>query len=345
MNRTNYRLSDMNRIKLAVLTGGNSVESPSAYDSARDVLKHLDPARYQTYVVDIVGTSWWVKTGLGEEAIAQIDRNDFSFVYQGTTTRFDCVFMVMHGGEGENGMLQGYFEMLNIPYTGSGVLASALCANKHQCKQFLSSATNVALPNGILVNEHNYEKQLWRAPLPCIVKPNGSGSSFGVSMVRDRSNLESSVALAMKYDEEVMIEEAIDGIEVTIGVMIDRKGHEYVFAPTETHFQGDVFDTDSKLIQENTRLITPARLPSKVLEHCQHTALSVYKAIGCQGLTRIDFIIKGDVPYFLEVNTIPGMMLKSSIPRQIEHSGIGLQHFYNLVIEDAMSGIPQKVGV
>lgn len=333
----------MNKTKLAVLTGGNSVESPSAYDSARDVLKHLDATQYEIYVVDIVGEVWYVKTALEDDAIAQINRTDFSFTYNNATISFDCVFIVMHGGSGENGMLQGYFDMLHIPYTGSGVLASALCANKHKCKQFLASATNVALPDGVLIDVQNHREQLMHAPLPCIVKPNGSGSSFGVSMVTNNSDLEPSVKQAMEYDQEVLLEEVIEGVEITIGVMLDHKGQEYVFAPTETHFQGDVFDTHSKLIQENTQLITPARLPLKVLEHCQNTAVEVYKAIGCQGLTRIDFIVKNETPYFLEVNTIPGMMLKSSIPRQILHSGIGLQNFYDLVIEDAMSRIPQKV--
>ena len=335
----------MRKTRIAVLTGGDSVESPSSYDSARDVIKHLNRNRYDLFVVDVANDGWWVKNALDEEAIGKIDKATFTFMLNGERTGFDCVFIIMHGGAGENGTIQGYFEQLKLPYTGSGVLTSALCTDKYKCKQFLASTTGIALPKGLLVNELNLTHGLQRAPIPCIVKPNGSGSSFGVSKVGNHADLKNSIELAMQFDHEVLLEEAISGVEVTIGIMITKNGEEYILPITETRFKGEVFDTSSKLVQENTQLITPAPLPEQQAQRCRKAALEVYKALDCRGLVRIDFIIMNGVPYFLEVNTIPGMMLKSSIPRQIQQSGIGLERFYDLVIEDAMTDITKRVAV
>mgnify|MGYP000527470676 FL=1 len=296
-------------------------------------------------MVDVANDGWWVKNALDEEAIGKIDKATFTFMLNGERTGFDCVFIIMHGGAGENGTIQGYFEQLKLPYTGSGVLTSALCTDKYKCKQFLASTTGIALPKGLLVNELNLTHGLQRAPIPCIVKPNGSGSSFGVSKVGNHADLKNSIELAMQFDHEVLLEEAISGVEVTIGIMITKNGEEYILPITETRFKGEVFDTSSKLVQENTQLITPAPLPEQQAQRCRKAALEVYKALDCRGLVRIDFIIMNGVPYFLEVNTIPGMMLKSSIPRQIQQSGIGLERFYDLVIEDAMTDITKRVAV
>lgn len=322
------------KLRLAVLTGGRSIEATSSYDSARDVISHLNSDKYELYVVDCSEEEWAVKRGLHGKQIATINRADFSFKLQGNTLRFDCVFIIMHGGEGENGSLQGYFEMLQLPYTGSGILASALCMNKFQCKQFLRN-TNVALPKGYLVKEDN-SLHLPPLPFPLVVKPNTSGSSYGVSKVYSAAELREAVERALQYDTEVLIEEAIEGTEVTIGVMVSSNGQEHVLPVTQTQFEGDVFDTDSKLIQEHTRLLTPAPLPEATYNACQQAALKVYKALGCSSLARIDFILRRDQPYFLEVNTIPGMMLKSSIPRQLQLTNYGLSGFYDLMVEDAL---------
>lgn len=326
----------MTRIRLAVLTGGNSVEGPSSYDSARDVIANLDESKYEIYVVDILEGEWRVRKSIGSNSIGVIDKTNFSFKRNGVTTTFDCVFMAIHGGEGENGSLQGYFDLLTIPYTGSGIFASALCFNKYRCKQFLSSVSHVALPSAILVKTLQEVQINASPPFPCIVKPNSCGSSFGVSKVENQFELEQAVELALQFDTEVLVEEAIDGTEVTIGVMVTKSGEEYVLPITETCFEGDVFDTESKLLQEHTQLITPARLSPAVAKRCEETALEVYQSIGCDGLVRIDFIVKEGVPYFLEVNTIPGMMLKSSIPRQIQQTPFGLRGFYEMVIDEAM---------
>lgn len=335
----------MTRIKLAVLTGGNSVEGPSSYDSARDVIIHLDEAKYDTYIIDIREGKWRVRKSLQSGSIGTIDKTNFSFIQDGINITFDCVFMAIHGGEGENGSLQGFFDLLNIPYTGSGIFASALCFNKYRCKQYLSSISQVALPSAILIKSMQDVQNSTHPSFPVIVKPNSCGSSFGVSKVENQVELNQAVKLALQFDTEVLVEEAIDGVEVTIGVMVTKKGEEYVLPITETCFEGDVFDTDSKLLQERTQLITPARLAPDVSKRCQETALEVYQAIGCDGLVRIDFIVKEGTPYFLEVNTIPGMMLKSSIPRQIQQTEMGLSSFYEMVIEDAMTTPDRKAFV
>lgn len=330
---------------MAVLTGGNSVEGPSSYDSARDVIINLDRLKYEIYVVDIRQGEWQVKQSLNSDAIGVIDKTNFSFTHNSVSTSFDCVFMAIHGGEGENGSLQGYFDLLNIPYTGSGIFASALCFNKYRCKQFLLSVSKVALPSAVLIRSLPEVQNQVIPPFPAIVKPNSCGSSFGVSKVGNQLELEKAVELALEFDAEVLVEEAIDGIEVTIGVMVTKSGEEYVLPITETCFEGDVFDTKSKLLQEHTQLITPARLSPTVSKRCQEAALEVYQSVGCDGLVRIDFIVRDGIPYFLEVNTIPGMMLKSSIPRQIQQTSLGLQGFYEMVIKDAMVPSDERASI
>ena len=337
-------MEEVNRIKLAILTGGNSVEGPSSYDSARDAAEYLNREKYDIHIVDIVGNEWLVRKKLGAKAIARIDKADFSFFQEGKRISFDCVFIIVHGDDGENGSLQRYFDLIGIPYTGSGVLASALCFNKYQSKQYLSEIPGLVVPKGVLVREKEQAK-VADVSFPVIVKPNKCGSSFGVSKVWTSEELDKAIGLATQYDTEVLIEEAISGTEVTIGVMVTRIGEEYMLPITETCYEGDVFDTSSKLVQKHTQLITPARLSDDLAQRCKEAALTIYKAIGCASLVRIDFIIEAGVPYFLEVNTIPGMMIKSSIPRQIQQSGMGLKRFYSLMIEDAMMALGKESAV
>ncbi len=318
--------------KIAVLAGGYSSEYGISLNSADQVVKHLDRQLYEPYLIIITRKEWYWESPEGEKV--SVDRNDFSITIGGKKVRFDGVLIVIHGTPGEDGLLQSYFELLEIPYAGCDPFVSALTFNKYACKVFLEKYHIATAPSLLL----RYRKG-WVAPdtdgmkYPLFVKPNTSGSSFGVSKVQDPSGLAAAIRGAFRESNEVIIEEFISGTEVSCGV-IKTNQHKIIFPPTEIVSKRDFFDYEAKYTDGMAEEITPARLPEQQLEKIRETASYIYSVLGCKGVVRVDFILQEHTPWFLEINTIPGLSKESIIPRQSKVLGISMKDLLNIELED-----------
>jgi D-alanine-D-alanine ligase len=281
----------------------------------------------------IRGTSWYWEDGKGR--YHTIDKNDFTLVVNDQRIRFDAVFIAIHGTPGENGLLQGYFDIMKIPYTSCGAFCSALTFNKQACKLYLKDqsipmADNILIRRGEEVDESFILK---KTGLPCFVKPNDSGSSFGVSKVRTREELHPAIETAMKESDEVMIEAFMQGREVACGV-VKVKRKSFVLPVTEIISKNDFFDFDAKYTPGKSDEVTPSQMPEEVTNEIQDLSSRIYDLLGCKGIVRVDFIVIGGKPHFLEINTVPGMTAESIIPKQAEAAGINIGELYSMVIED-----------
>jgi D-alanine-D-alanine ligase len=317
---------------IAIAAGGDSSEFEISVKSANEVSKILS-ARYIVYVIVIRGTNWYWEDKKGR--YHNIDKNDFSLVTDEYRIRFDAVFIAIHGTPGENGFLQGYFEMMAIPYTSCSAFCSALTFNKQACKLFLKEykiamANAVIIRKGEVTDQKNIIKQIG---LPCFVKPNDSGSSFGVSKVKKIQDLSEAIETAFKESNEVMIEAFMDGREVACGV-VKTKDKAIILPVTEIKSKNEFFDYEAKYTPGNSEEITPADLPEAVTDNIQSLSSLIYDLLGCKGIVRVDFIIIDHKPYFLEINTVPGMTVESLVPQQAAAAGISLEELYSIVIED-----------
>jgi D-alanine-D-alanine ligase len=263
-----------------------------------------------------------------------VNKDDFSFSYQGTKIKFDFALIMIHGTPGEDGKLQSYFDILNIPYSTSSAFTSALTFNKFACKAFLKNF-DVPMVESVLIRKgqtFDEAKILSKTALPCFVKPNAGGSSFGISKVTDATQLNKAIELAFKEDEEVIIEAFIEGTEVSNGILITK--NDYIRLPvTEIDTDNEFFDYDAKY-SGNAREITPARLPDNILEKIKNQTKEIYQYLNCKGIVRVDYIVKNDIPYFLEINTVPGMSSESLVPKQVEYLNLNLSDLFTSVIED-----------
>jgi D-alanine-D-alanine ligase len=249
--------------------------------------------------------------------------------------RFDAVFIAIHGSPGENGLLQGYFDMMNIPYTGCGAFCSALTFNKHACKLFLKEY-KIPMAFDILIRKSDpFDPALIinRTGLHCFVKPNESGSSFGVTKVKNKEELIPAINSGFDESNEVIIESFMNGREVACGVLKTRS-RDIVLPVTEIKSKNEFFDFDAKYTPGRSDEITPAEMPASVTEEVQRLSSEIYDLLGCKGIVRVDFIIVDSKPLFLEINTIPGMTAESLIPKQASAAGIRLEDIYSMVIED-----------
>jgi D-alanine-D-alanine ligase len=318
---------------IAIVAGGNSSEHVISVKSAAQVSKEIEKTGYKSHVVQIKGQDWKV-----EEAgkAHQIDKNDFSFTKDGQKIKFDCVLILIHGTPGEDGKLQSYFELLGLPYTSCGILASALTFNKYACKVFLD-AFGVKSAKAVIVKDGkwNADEIINKLGLPCFVKPNESGSSFGVTKVTEKAQLEQAIKEAIKESSHVIIEEFIKGTEVSCGVL-KTSAKQIVFPITEIVCKKEFFDYQAKYTDGFSEEITPARISNDIASKIQSISSNVYDALDCKGIVRIDYIIKDNEPYFLEVNTVPGMSENSIIPKQISTLGMTIPEIYKLIIEDLM---------
>ena len=318
--------------KIAVLAGGYSSEYDISLNSADQVIRYLDGKRYEPYLILITKDLWYWESPEGERIV--VDRNDFSLLYGERKIRFDAVLIIIHGTPGEDGKLQSYFELLEIPYAGCDSFVSALTFNKYACKVFLEKY-HIATAPSLLIRH----RKGWVVPdtegmqYPLFVKPNNSGSSFGVSKVVDPSGLKAAIGKAFEESDEVIIEEYIAGTEVSCGVLKTAR-HEIVFPPTEIVSKKDFFDYEAKYTEGLAEEITPARLPEDKLEKIRETASFIYSALGCRGVVRVDFILQEHTPYFLEINTIPGLSKESIIPRQAQVAGLSMQEMLNIILEE-----------
>jgi D-alanine-D-alanine ligase len=317
---------------IAIVAGGDSSEYEISVKSASEVAK-LISVKYITYIVIIRGTNWYWEDRKGR--YHNIDKNDFTLKTDDQRIRFDAVFIAIHGTPGENGLLQGYFDMMQIPYSSCSAFCSALTFNKQACKLYLKEY-GIPMANNIILRKENrpdLSAIIAKTGLPCFVKPNDSGSSFGVTKVKTADELPAAIETALKESDEVMIETFMDGREVACGV-VKLKGKAIVLPVTEIISKNEFFDYEAKYTPGKSDEITPAGLPANITNQIQELSSNIYDLLGCKGIVRVDFIIVDEKPYFLEINSIPGMTEESIIPKQAQAAGIDLAELYSMVIED-----------
>lgn len=325
-----YKVFISMKKKVAVIGGGDSSEVVVSVKSASQLMGMMDAEKYDLYLVFISGNIWEVQIGADKYPI---NKSNFSFEKDGTTVLFDFAYITIHGTPGENGILQSYFELVGIPYSSCGVFVSSLTFNKFACKTFLNefgikSAKGKLIRKGMPVDVEDIAS----LGFPCFVKPNNGGSSFGVSKVLAKEHVMSAVENAFKEDNEVIVEEFIEGIEITNGAyMVD--GQVHVLPITEIVSETDFFDYNAKY-EGKSKEITPARLSESQTLECKAITAKVYKALNCSGIVRVDYIVSNGAFYMLEINTVPGMSAASIIPQQIRAEGLCEKEVFSAVIEE-----------
>jgi D-alanine-D-alanine ligase len=327
----------MSKPNIAFITGGYSGEAEISYKSAITIEKNLDTSKFNVYKIDITPGGWFY-TGSDGKKVA-VNRDDFSLPVNGSAVRFDAVMVGIHGTPGEDGKLQGYFDMVNIPYTSCDAATSALTMNKRYTVAVaafggINVAKSMHLFRHTPVSPENILKQL---SLPLFVKPNSGGSSIGMSKVAKAEELVAAIEKAFKEDEQVLVEEFISGREFTVGVFKTTK--EIIVLPiTEIISRKEFFDFEAKY-QGMSEEVTPARIDERMTEKIKTAARKVYEVFNCRGVVRIDFIYNEakDAPYMLEINTVPGQTDASVVPQQVRALGWNLQDFYTALVEDALA--------
>jgi D-alanine-D-alanine ligase len=317
---------------IAILAGGDSSEFEVSVKSAGEVGNVLS-GRYLVYIIMIRGTNWYWEDQKGR--FHNIDKNDFTLITDEHRVRFDGVFIAIHGTPGENGLLQGYFDMLNIQYTTCGAFCSALTFNKQACKLFLKEY-NIPMVEAVLIrngNKFDPAAIIEKIGLPCFVKPNDSGSSCGVTKVKQKEELLSAIEIAFRESNEVLIEAFMKGREVACGVLENKK--KIVVLPvTEIISKNEFFDYEAKYTPGRSDEVTPADMPVTITNEIQRLSLHIFDLLDCSGMVRVDFIVIDEKPFFLEINTVPGMTKESIVPKQAVAAGISLEDLYSMVVEN-----------
>jgi D-alanine-D-alanine ligase len=316
---------------VAVTAGGRSSEYEISLKSAQTILDSIDREKFVPYLVVIGKTDWYAEVD-GQKY--PINKDDFSFNKNGEIIRFEKVYNTIHGTPGEDGKIQGYFDLLNIPYTGCDVLTSSITFNKYYCKQIVSAHGIKTATSILLLGKETFKVEEISEKLgyPCFVKPNNGGSSFGASKVEAESELEAAVDLAFEHDHQVLIEEYIKGRELTCGVYNDKQKEPHALPITEIISKNAFFDYKAKY-EGQSQEITPAALDKHTTYACQGLSEKIYKILNCNGLVRIDYLFKDDILYFMEVNTTPGCSRESIIPQQIAAAGLSRK----TIISDQLS--------
>ncbi|WP_217603496.1 D-alanine--D-alanine ligase [Chitinophaga sp. GbtcB8] len=323
---------------IALVAGGYSGEAVISVQSAAVIEKQLDSSKYNVYKIAISRNSWTYTGADGKTA--EIDKNDFSLPLNGSKVTFDAVFIGIHGTPGEDGRLQGYFEMLGIPYTSCGMVTSALTFNKSYCNKIVAAldVVNVSKSAHIFKDQpYDAAALLQQLRLPVFVKPAEGGSSIGMSKVTKAEELPAAIEKAFKEDNQVLIEEFIKGRELTCG-LFKVNGQLTVLPITEVISSKEFFDYEAKYTPGVSQEITPAQVPDEITQRVQQTAGILYDKLNCRGIVRIDFIWEEATGklFFLEVNTMPGQSENSLVPQQVRASGRTLQEFYGMLIEESL---------
>lgn len=324
---------------IALVAGGYSGEYVISVQSAAVIEKNIDAALYTVYKIIITREGWNYTAPDG--TVHAIDKNDFSLSIAGKKIAFDAVFIGIHGTPGEDGRLQGYFEMLGIPYTSCGMVTSALTFNKSYCNKVVAALDVVKVSRSAHIfrnKPYDAAAILQQLRLPVFVKPAEGGSSIGMSKVNKAEELEPAIIKAFKEDNQVLIEEFIKGTEVTCG-MFFAKGQLHVLPLTEIRSTKEFFDYEAKYTPGITNEVTPAEIPEAAAEHIRTAGKELYHGLNCKGIVRADFILEegtGNV-YFLEINTMPGQSENSLVPQQVRAAGMTLQAFYGMLIEECLS--------
>jgi len=321
---------------IAVVYGGDSSEFVVSVKSSENVYNAITEAGFTAWKVQIKGLDWEVYED--GQIIAAVDKSDFSFVKDGSKINFDFAYITIHGTPGEDGKLQGYFDLVKIPYSTCGVYSSALTFNKYFCSNYLCTfgitmAKSVRLFKGDKIDADQLIEKLG---LPVFVKPNAGGSSFGVTKVKEKTQLQEALELAMTESDDILVEEFIDGKEFTCG-LVKISGEKIVFPVTEVIPQNEFFDYEAKYVAGKTDEITPARISPELTQKVQQLSSHIYDLCDCSGIVRIDYILKDDEFYFLEVNTTPGMTATSFVPQQIAAMDRKLSDVLGQIIQDKLN--------
>jgi D-alanine-D-alanine ligase len=318
----------MKKINIAILTGGDVAEREISLKSANTVFQHLDEEKYQKRLVE------WTGSRFIDQLTGQtINLNNFKVPGLDTV---DVVYLILHGHPAEDGEIQGYFRMLGIPYTGCGVLASSLTFNKQATKDYLKGfGVPMAESKLIFKGEPLKIEDFNHFSMPLFVKPNKNGSSYGVTKVKSQEEILSAIEFAFQYDEEVMVEEFMEGREFSNGVF--RQGNQVKVLPiTEIKTNREFFDYQAKY-ENQSQEITPAELSDQETFACKELTGKIYQWLGCKGMCRVDYILSKGKFKLLEINTIPGMSQNSIIPQQIRAQGLNLEDCLNACVEEALS--------
>ena len=323
----------MKKRTIAIVAGGDSSELVVSLRSAQGIYSFIDKERYNLYIVEMEGKRWEVVLPDGSKT--PIDRNDFSFMEGGEKKNFDFAYITIHGTPGENGILQGYFDLIGMPYSSCNVLVSAITFNKFTCNQYLKGfgirvSESMILRKGFEILD---EEVINKVGLPCFIKPNAGGSSFGVTKVKTKEDIQPAIEKAFGESDEVMIEAFMKGTEITCGCY-KTKNKEVVFPITEVVTGNEFFDYDAKY-NGQVEEITPARIPEETAERVRLLTSAIYDILGCSGIIRIDYIItEGEKVNLLEINTTPGMTTTSFIPQQVRAAGLDIKDVMTDIIED-----------
>ena len=321
--------------KIAVVYGGFSSEIVISRKSAEGVCSFINMEKYEVYPVLIEKNKW---CAIVNEKEYPISKDDFSFVIDGEKIIPDCVYITIHGTPGEDGLLQGYLNMLGIPFTTCNVLSASLTFNKFTCNSYLKGfGINVA--NSFLLRKNHIFSILdiiKTTGLPCFVKPNAGGSSFGVSKVLKSDDLEFAIEKAFHESPEVIIEQFIEGVEITCG-LYKTINKSVIFPLTMVISENDFFDFEAKYTSGKAKEITPAPIDETLTKEIQKISSSIYDMLNCKGFIRVDYIIQKDKIYLLEINTTPGMTSTSFIPQQIAAKGLDIKDVFTDIIEDTMN--------
>ncbi len=320
---------------IAVVYGGDSSEFVVSVKSSINVFQAIDSSIYNVWKVQIKELEWDVFEN--DQIIAPVDKSNFSFVKNGEKIQFDFAYITIHGTPGEDGKLQGYFDLVKIPYSTCGVSSSALTFNKYFCSNYLRNfdvpmAKSVRLFKGDKINVDQLVEELG---LPVFVKPNAGGSSFGVTKVKEKGQLLAALEMATKESSDILVEQFIDGKEFTCG-LVKLSDQKIIFPVTEVIPQNEFFDFEAKYTVGKTDEITPARISSELTSKIQELSSRISDLCDCFGIVRIDFILKDNEFYFLEVNTTPGMTATSFVPQQIVAMNLKLGDVISLIIEDKL---------
>lgn len=326
-------------IRVAVISGGDSSEREIGIKSARSIADSLDSGKYDVHICLLDPGNWHVRLPDGSET--PIDKADFSFEAGGKQQSFDLAVPMIHGHPAEDGVLQGYFDTIGLPYTGCGSHVSALTFDKLATKRFLRDVQGLELAGDRLLKHPDLDQatidSLCKLSFPLFVKPNRNGSSYGVSRVENADQLSAAVATAFEFDDTVLVEEFIEGVELACGVY-ELEGELHALPVTEIVPENSFFDYEAKY-EGKSQEITPARISDALTDRCRKLSVEIFREIACRGLARVDFILKGDRFFLLEINTIPGQSPESIVPQQLASAGMTLGELFGKLIDERLRAI------
>lgn len=322
---------------IALLTGGTTGEWVVSVKSAATIAQNIDTTKYEVYKIMLTENGWFYEPA--DSVKIEVDKNDFSLNIKGKKIVFDGVFIAIHGSPGEDGKLQGYFDMIGIPYTTCNAVTSSITMNKGYTKAIVDGIRNLNVAKSLQLFRENYnvDEIKTQLKLPYFVKPNNGGSSIGMSKVKHVDELESALEKAFNEDTQVLVEEFVEGREFSIGVF-KTKGKIVVLPTTEVITKNEFFDFDAKYTPGVTEEITPGDMTEEEKARVEQIVADVYVKLNCRGIVRVDYFLEHNTGkfYFIEINTIPGQTATSFIPQQVAAMGMKLQDFYTQVLEETI---------